>query len=379
MRDLLLLLTTTLSFACKNGLSIKDSSEPVGGDSDATTDADGDGYTAGEDCDDADAGINPGAEEVCDGVDNDCDGETDGAGASDAPTWHADVDDDSYGDGDTAVSSCEPPSGYVADSGDCDDDDATIHPAAEEVCDGLDNDCDGDIDGDGASDAATWYADADGDSYGDSDTAVVSCDQPGGYVADGNDCDDTDAAVYPGAPDSCNDCDSPSSGSLSFTVVQSSYVYLGSETLAELLEIIASETLVCSTELTSADSFGGPTSCGSGTSDLGFHLSMTFQVPEEDAGLWMFRLGPDFGNGGALFVDEVDLAHAVDDLWWDLDWANESELLTSEVMLEAGVHTFATVGFESCCAGDMALQVSIDGADWVDVSESTVELECVSD
>ena len=100
--------------------------------------------------------------------------------------------------------------GYDENS-DCDDGDSAIHPDAEELCDGADNDCDGDADEDDASDAATWYADTDGDGYGVPEDTVVACAAPSGYTNNGDDCDDTESAVSPGADELCdeldNDCD----------------------------------------------------------------------------------------------------------------------------------------------------------------------------
>jgi hypothetical protein len=61
------------------------------------TDEDGDGFTSDVDCDDTLADVNPDAPEICDGVDNDCDGQIDGASATDASTWYADTDGDGYG------------------------------------------------------------------------------------------------------------------------------------------------------------------------------------------------------------------------------------------------------------------------------------------
>ena len=165
------------------------------------------------DCDDSDASVNPDATEICDGVDNDCDTTVDEDAAEDASTWYADSDTDGYGDAGSTTPACAQPSGYVADSTDCDDGDPSQHPGAEESCNGEDDDCDGTTDEDDAIDVATWYADSDGDSYGDPTSTDAACDQPAGFVADTTeaDCDDGDASQHPGADELCNgeddDCD----------------------------------------------------------------------------------------------------------------------------------------------------------------------------
>jgi len=165
------------------------------------------------DCDDGEATANPGETEVCgDGIDNDCSGDADGSDASDASTFYADTDGDGYGDVDTTETACEASSGFVSDSSDCDDTETAINPAASEVCDDVDNDCDGNIDPSTSADATDWYVDSDGDTFGDSSgTAVPACDAPSGYVDDNSDCDDADASSYPGGTEVCdgadNDCD----------------------------------------------------------------------------------------------------------------------------------------------------------------------------
>ncbi len=97
---------------------------------------------------------------------------------------------------------------------DCNDDDPEVNPEATELCDGQDNDCDDQVDEDDAADAGTWYLDEDGDAYGVAEVAVTACEAPSGYAAwdeTGFDCDDTDAAIHPGATEVCdggvdNDC-----------------------------------------------------------------------------------------------------------------------------------------------------------------------------
>lgn len=107
-------------------------------------DGDGDGVDPRDgDCDDADADVFPGAVEVCDGNDDDCDGTTDGPGSADAATWYADGDLDGYGNAAAPTVDCAAPAGFVADNTDCDDASAAAFPGAAESCADADLDCDG--------------------------------------------------------------------------------------------------------------------------------------------------------------------------------------------------------------------------------------------
>ncbi len=170
------------------------------------------GYSAnGDDCDDNTAATSPAAYEICDGLDNNCDGTIDEAGALNASTWYLDGDSDGYGSSANSTTACSAPSGYVADGTDCNDADGAVSPGASETCDGIDNDCDGVTDESDATDATTWYADLDGDGYGNAASSTQSCSQPSGHVADSQDCDDTNASTFPGGTELCdfsdNDCD----------------------------------------------------------------------------------------------------------------------------------------------------------------------------
>ncbi len=165
-----------------------------------------------DDCDDGDGLTFPGANELCDGGDNDCDEAID-ENADDAGTWYRDADGDGYGDPADSVADCDGTSDTVADATDCDDTQATVNPGADELCNGVDDDCDAltDSDDDSVVDAGTWYADTDGDGHGDPTAATVACEAPSQHVADATDCDDGDAGVSPSAAEVCDgddeDCD----------------------------------------------------------------------------------------------------------------------------------------------------------------------------
>ena len=133
------------------------------------------------------------ATEVCDEIDNDCDGDVD-SGASDASTFYADTDADGFGDVSSTTTSCSAPEGYVDDATDCDDGDESVNPDATETCNGTDDDCDGSVDED-AFDATTYY-DGDGDGYGTDGSTADACSLPDG-AAEAGDCDDDEFTVNP--------------------------------------------------------------------------------------------------------------------------------------------------------------------------------------
>jgi M6 family metalloprotease-like protein len=172
-------------------------------------DLDGDGYSSGNtavqcerpvnhyvpseltatsgDCNDGNGSIHPGAAEVCDGVDNDCNaGTADGSGES-AP-------DNTLQDGVCAGSKQSCTGGSWTD----DYSGVSGYEATETTCDSLDNDCDNQTD-EGLT--STFYIDGDGDGFGDeNDTGVDACIQPDSYAVNNIDCDDSDANIYPGGP-----------------------------------------------------------------------------------------------------------------------------------------------------------------------------------
>ena len=156
------------------------------------------------DCNDSNASINPDATEICNDLDDNCNGLSDES----LPEYvlYADADSDTYGNADLYITSCYAAiTGYVVDATDCDDSNTDINPAADEICNSLDDDCDGYTDEN--LPFIIYYEDADSDTYGNADIDSLACLTPTGYVANNTDCDDTNAAIYPGATEILNGLD----------------------------------------------------------------------------------------------------------------------------------------------------------------------------
>jgi len=113
--------------------------------------------------------------------------------------YFRDFDGDRFGDY-SAAFVCELVQGYVGNNLDCNDSHGGINPGAQEVCDGIDNNCDGDIDE--GFPKMDFYLDRDRDTYGDDSSVTIGCDPPNDfYVLLGGDCNDTNPNINPMAPD----------------------------------------------------------------------------------------------------------------------------------------------------------------------------------
>jgi MYXO-CTERM domain-containing protein len=172
------------------------------------------GYVPNDtDCNDFSANVSPAATEVCDDLDNDCNGLTDDAREG-GTLYYLDEDNDGYGSG-AGEYACTPPNEMaVTAGGDCDEQNVEINPSVDEVCDGIDNDCDGTADKD-AADAPLLFEDLDNDGYGNPSTASRDCAPGPSYTANnGLDCDDNDPLQGECAQCGCQAAPTPASAGM---------------------------------------------------------------------------------------------------------------------------------------------------------------------
>jgi len=168
----------------------------------------------GADCNDAVPSVFLGATEVCDGYDQDCDGDVD---EGVLVSGFADADGDRHGDPATPRMDCPGTAHFSLYDDDCDDTDHDVFGGRPEECNGLDDDCDGAVDESIVD--LTFYRDGDGDGFGDPRGETrTACVAPDGFALLPLDCDDADPEASPAADERCNGADDDCDGRPSFRV-----------------------------------------------------------------------------------------------------------------------------------------------------------------
>jgi Putative metal-binding motif/Secretion system C-terminal sorting domain len=164
----------------------------------------GDGWVRQSgDCDNSRASIRPGLAEICDGIDQNCDGQIDEGIPK--QNYYRDADGDGFGNVNINTDpnnlnprlDCVAPNGFVANNGDCNDFDMNIRPGVTDLCNGINEDCDTQTDEDGGG--PTYYADADGDGFGNPSVFQQACTKPNNFVENATDCNDNNAQINPNA------------------------------------------------------------------------------------------------------------------------------------------------------------------------------------
>ena len=201
------------------------------------------GYSGnGGDCNDMNGQIHPGAVEICDNIDNNCNSETDESGSKGCTVFYKDLDGDGFGDPNNTACLCKSKqtTEWISQAGDCDDTPGPggkIHPGVDETCEGghyisktdpvtnkpydewvgVDENCDGKTDDQGAIGCQLYYVDQDKDTFGVTQSGLCLCHPTKSNAAGApGDCDDSAAAVSPAQPEICdgidNDCDGKTDG-----------------------------------------------------------------------------------------------------------------------------------------------------------------------
>ena len=196
-------------------------------------DSDKDGYGAGggkcvcgidpdtlpfscDDCNDGSGTISPGKVEICNNLDDNCNGETDESGSKGCTVFFADADGDGFGNSTQTACLCKVTGGWTSATGDCNDAPGSgfdVHPGAEELCNGIDDNCNGKIDEQDATGCLLYFVDQDGDGYGVTSSGLCLCAPSKTHTAlVGGDCEDTSGTINPGNTELCDGIDNDCSG-----------------------------------------------------------------------------------------------------------------------------------------------------------------------
>jgi uncharacterized repeat protein (TIGR01451 family)/MYXO-CTERM domain-containing protein len=114
---------------------------------------------------------------------------------------------------------------------------------------------------------------------------------------------------------------------------------------------------------------------GGTNSDIAYHESVVFTVSAGQVGTWSFRWGVDFGWGGTLLLDGVELQSRWTDMWWNDGFTDPTQYLAGSANLTAGTHILEVFGFEDCCDGTGNAQfLPPMSATWQDINSTNLAI-----
>ncbi len=130
----------------------------------------------------------------------------------------------------------------------------------------------------------------------------------------------------------------------------------GAQSAVEGLTAFGPSSGYCDAAPAAWDGLSNMVTCGGSGADIAFDITATFGVSAAQAGTWSFRVGPDFGLGGALFLDGVAVDFRSTDMWWNGSYADPTQILVATAILSAGNHLLEAYGVELCCDGPQQAQ-----------------------
>lgn len=136
---------------------------------------------------------------------------------------------------------------------------------------------------------------------------------------------------------------------------------LAYQALIEGLTAAAPSAGYCDTSPGAWDGLSNQVTCGGPSGPIAFDISASFYVSAAQAGSWSFRVGPDFGLGGALFLDGVPVGFNSADMWWNGSYADPAQIFEVTVNLAPGAHVLEAYGLEACCDGAQQAQFRTPG------------------
>ena len=136
------------------------------------------------------------------------------------------------------------------------------------------------------------------------------------------------------------------------------------------LDAVAPTAGYCDATVASFTGLSNQSVCGGSNVNLAFHFGVDFNLTGGQAGDFSLRVGPDFGLGGAVFLDGQLLGVRTTDMWWAGSYGSASQFFEFDSLaLLTGLHHLDIYGLEACCDGAQEAQFRLaSNAAWTTFS-----------